>query len=81
MYTNFTGISWVDRKDKWNDKLISMIELSSPITNSITNNLMLIQLVFHGYSPTKPEELKYKYWDQINERPGLQRITYVAKHD
>ena len=58
-----------------------MTELSNPITNSTTNNLMLIQVVFGIAYKLKPEEFKYKYWNQINERPGLQRITYVAKYD
>ena len=50
-------------------------------TTSTTNNLMLIQLVLKTPLRPEPEEFQYKYWNQINERPGLQRITYVAKED
>ena len=75
------------------EELVSMVELCSKFTNRPSANLFLYQFAFaevHDFRGTYLSLFTEKYkklypdikqMELLNERPGLQRITYSANYD
>ena len=96
VFKNFSTIRWYKEKDAkpspadaWRNnfrvpesKYFSMVELATRITN-ITNAIMLLfQYIYYGtYWEFKRKEYFQDNRCKLSERPGIQNITYIAKHD
>ena len=84
LYKNFSDTFWFT-KDEQQSKWISMVELTTKITNITSAILLLFQFVYSNFYGEKDPKRKIdEFMDGtklLTERPGLQNITYVAKYD
>ena len=79
-------LTWCKEDGEEQAELVPMTELCTRFTNIATANLLLFQAVFYdGVSRSVIRKISAPANENsmalLNERPGLQRITYSAKYD
>ena len=84
VYKNFTQVRFL-KNGKINSEFIPVPELCARIANVASNNLLLMQIVTnpsYEYEFIKDDDTLFDIdVDLLSERPGLQRLSYVAKYD